>query len=98
MIIAGWALIVGGVLFFLAGTLALLRFPDLFTRLHALTKADNLGLGMICAGIAIHSASWLLAVKLLVIWLLVLIASASVSQLIGRTARQAQRADTESRP
>jgi multicomponent Na+:H+ antiporter subunit G len=33
-----------GAFFFLAGTVGLLRFPDSFTRLHALTKADNLGL------------------------------------------------------
>ena len=38
-------LIAGGV-FFLAGTLGLLRFPDVYTRLHALTKADNVGLGL----------------------------------------------------
>ena len=39
------ALIGAGVFFFLAGTVGLLRFPDSLTRLHALTKADNLGLG-----------------------------------------------------
>ena len=35
-----------GVFFFLAGTVGLLRFPDALSRLHALTKADNLGLGL----------------------------------------------------
>ena len=39
-------LILGGI-FFLAGTVGLLRFPDVYTRLHALTKADNVGLGFI---------------------------------------------------
>ena len=34
-----------GLCFFITGTLGLLRFPDVFCRLHALTKADNLGLG-----------------------------------------------------
>ena len=34
-------------MFFLAGTVGLLRFPDTMTRLHALTKVDNLGLGLI---------------------------------------------------
>jgi len=36
------ALLLAGAAFFLAGTLGLLRFPDVYTRLHALTKADNL--------------------------------------------------------
>ena len=35
-----------GAFFFLAGTVGLLRFPDALSRLHALTKADNLGLGL----------------------------------------------------
>ena len=43
--------IVAGAIFFLAGTLGLLRFPDTFTRLHALTKADNLGLGLVVLGL-----------------------------------------------
>lgn len=85
--LAGWLLIAAGTVFFLMGTLALLRFPDMFTRLHALTKADNLGLGLIAAGLALHSASITLAVKLLLIWLLIMLASASVSHLIARTAR-----------
>ena len=83
---AGWVLISAGTVFFLLGTLALIRFPDMFTRLHALTKADNLGLGMIAAGLALHSNSLAGAVKLLLIWLLILLASASVSHLIARTA------------
>ena len=29
-----------GLVFFLAGTVGLLRFPDSLTRLHALTKAE----------------------------------------------------------
>lgn len=95
MIWAGWLLILTGLFFFLFGTVALLRFPDLFTRLHALTKADNLGLGMICTGVAIQAGSWILAFKLLIIWVLVLFASASVSQLISQKARLVDNAKKE---
>ena len=42
--------VVAGAFFFLAGTVGLLRFPDSLTRLHALTKADNLGLGLVVVG------------------------------------------------
>ena len=31
-----------GAFFFIAGTIGLLRVPDALSRLHALTKADNL--------------------------------------------------------
>jgi multicomponent Na+:H+ antiporter subunit G len=44
-------LVSAGAFFFLAGTVGLLRFPDTLTRLHALTKADNLGLGLVVIGL-----------------------------------------------
>ena len=79
-------LLITGALFFLAGTLGLLRFPDVYTRLHALTKADNLGLGLMVAGLALQAESWAVAGKLLLIWILVLLAGASVAHLIARGA------------
>ena len=81
-------LLIAGALFFLAGTLGLLRFPDVYTRLHALTKADNVGLGLMVAGLAVQSESWAAAGKLMLIWLLVLLAGASVAYLIARGALQ----------
>lgn len=77
-----------GCVFFLAGTVGLLRFPDVFTRLHALTKADNVGLGFLLCGLALESGSLLVSAKLLLAWGLVLLASASVSHLVARTALQ----------
>lgn len=79
-------LLLTGAVFFLAGTLGLLRFPDVYTRLHALTKADNVGLGLMIAGLAVQATSWALVGKLLLIWVLVLLAGASVAQLIARGA------------
>ena len=43
-------LIAAGTIFYLAGSIGLLRLPDTYCRLHALTKADNLGLGLLVAG------------------------------------------------
>jgi multicomponent Na+:H+ antiporter subunit G len=77
-----------GAVFFLAGTVGLLRFPDALTRLHALTKADNLGLGLIVLGLLPRADGVLGGLKLVFIWLLVLLAGAAVSQLIARVARR----------
>ena len=76
-----------GAFFFLAGTVGLLRFPDALTRLHALTKADNLGVGLVVLGLLPRAESPSGALKLLCVWLLVLLAGATVSQLIARAAR-----------
>lgn len=79
-------LIAAGAGFFLAGTVGLLRFPDVYTRLHALTKADNVGLGLIVAGLVLQAPNWVVAGKLMLIWLLVLVASASSCHLVARAA------------
>lgn len=77
-----------GAIFFLAGTIGLLRFPDVYTRLHALTKVDNLGLGFTILGLLIQADNIASAMKLLLVWLLALAASTTVSFLIARRARQ----------
>jgi multicomponent Na+:H+ antiporter subunit G len=78
----------GGAFFFLAGTAGLLRFPDSLTRLHALTKADNLGLGLVVLGLVPRAETLSGALELVSVWLLVLLAGATVSQLIARAARR----------
>ena len=80
--------VAGGAFFFLAGTAGLLRFPDTFTRLHALTKADNLGLGLVILGLLPHVDSLVTAGKLVVVWLLVILSGAVASQLIARAQRR----------
>lgn len=77
--------IAGGLFFFFAGTVALLRFPDIFTRLHALTKADTVGLGLVVLGLVVRADAWPVRIKLVLIWLLVLGATATTSHLVART-------------
>ena len=81
-------LIVSGLGFYLAGSIGLLRLPDLYSRLHALTKADNLVLGLLTAGLALYTQDLLIALKLVLIWLAVLAASAASAHLIARRARR----------
>ena len=76
-----------GCLLYLAGTLGLLRFPDTLTRLHALTKVDNLGLGLVVLGL-MPQLGWLAAAKLLAVWLLVQLSGAIVTQILGRSVSE----------
>jgi len=80
--------IAAGAFFYLAGTVGLLRFPDAYTRLHSLTKADNLGLALVVVGLLPQVDGVLAALKLVLVWLLVILSSAAVSQLIARSARR----------
>jgi multicomponent Na+:H+ antiporter subunit G len=85
------AAITTGAFFFVAGTVGLLRFPDSLTRLHALTKADNLGLGLVVLGLLPLTENVLAAFKLILIWALVLVSGGSTAQLIGRALRSGRR-------
>jgi multicomponent Na+:H+ antiporter subunit G len=80
----------GGVFFFFSGTVALLRFPDTLTRLHALTKADNLGLGLIVLGLLPQTDDVLAALKLCLVWAVAQLAGTSLSQMIARVAKAGQ--------
>lgn len=82
--VATVVLVLGGVIFFLAGTVGLLRFPDQLTRLHALTKADNLGLGLIVVGLLPQAAGILAGLKLVAVWLLAQLAGAAATRLVSR--------------
>ncbi len=81
-------LLLAGVGFFFVGTLGILRFPDVYTRIHALTKADNLGLGLIVFGLLLGADSIPVALKLLLVWGLALLASATAGYLVARAARR----------
>ncbi len=81
--LASGTLLIAGALFIFAGTVGLLRFPDVFSRLHALTKVDNLGLGLIVAGLALHNGSLAIALKLLLIWVLAILAATTAAYLIA---------------
>ncbi|MCA3349917.1 MAG: monovalent cation/H(+) antiporter subunit G [Roseomonas sp.] len=82
--------VLAGAFFFIAGTLGLLRFGDTLSRVHALTKADNLGLGLIVLGLLPLADSITDALKLVVIWALVLFGGTTAAQLVANAVRREQ--------
>jgi multicomponent Na+:H+ antiporter subunit G len=80
--------VLSGMFFFMAGTVGLLRFPDALTRLHALTKADNLGLGLIVMGLLPRVRTVRDGFALIGVWLLVMLGSSTVSQLVARAVQR----------
>ncbi|MDD4864914.1 MAG: monovalent cation/H(+) antiporter subunit G [Alishewanella agri] len=83
MLMISWLLLALGLMFFLAGSIGLLRFPDSFSRLHAVTKADTLGLGLLVLGLSLQS-SWREGLLMALIWLIVMASGAVSCQLLAR--------------
>lgn len=77
-----------GIVFFVAALIGYLRFSALLTRLHAVSKADNVGLGLVMTGLALKSGDIYFAIKCLLIWVLMLAASAAVSYGLANKAIQ----------
>lgn len=85
--------VAAGLVFFLAGTVGLLRLPDGLSRLHALAKADNMGLGLIALGLLpqfLAAGAVLAALKVVAIWLLLQVSAGAVAQLLAEVAFRAR--------
>lgn len=83
-----WLPLVAGTFFCVAGAIGLLRFPDIFSRLHAVTKADTLGLGLIIVGLILRQPQWHSAGMMFLIWVLVMASGATACQLLARYERE----------
>lgn len=78
-----------GMVFVAISVLGLLRFPDLFTRAHALGVGDTLGALLILLGLIVHhGASWL-SLKLAVLWLLLFLVNPTVVHAVLHEALKA---------
>ncbi|MEW5912167.1 MAG: monovalent cation/H(+) antiporter subunit G [Thermodesulfobacteriota bacterium] len=82
------ALLLAGLVFFVGGTVGILRFPDFYTRQHAAGKMDSLGLMMVTLGLALgslHAYSLdeiLVAIKIMLIMLFIFLASPTATHAI----------------
>lgn len=75
-----------GVIFFLGGTIGLVRCPDLYPRLHPATKCDTLGACSIALALTLDAGLDIAVLKLILVIFLLLLTSAPSGHSIGRSA------------
>jgi multicomponent Na+:H+ antiporter subunit G len=76
-----------GAFFILSAVLGALRFPDVFTRMHAVTKAGTLGVGLFMAATAVHfSPDVSLVTRALGVIVFTLLTAPTSAQMLGRAA------------
>lgn len=82
---SGLFLLIGSFLCFTGG-LGILRFPDFYTRMHAVGVTESLATAMILIGLILHNPDFLVDVKLLIILLMTLFISPTASHALAQAA------------
>ena len=83
--------LIGGCFFFFVGTLGLIRMPDVFCRMHASSKCDTFGTGLILFALAIHSGANIYTLKLILIIIFLWITNPTASHIIAKVEFHAQK-------
>ncbi len=82
----GWILILAGSVFLVTGAIGLIRFPDFWSRLHALSVLDSAGVLLLLAGMCIQGGWSLVTVKLVIIGLFLLITGPTATHALANAA------------
>ncbi|MEQ8510116.1 MAG: monovalent cation/H(+) antiporter subunit G [Rhodospirillaceae bacterium] len=85
--IVSWALLAGGGFFCVVGAIGIVRMPDAFTRMHAASVIDTLGVGMIIIGLMVQSGLTLTTARLAIILALVFFTSPVATHAIARAMK-----------
>ena len=81
-----WACLLGGSFFILVSSLAVLRLPDYFSRIHGAGITDTLGAGLILLGLALQAGLSLVSVKLFLTLLFMMLTGPVTVHAMARTA------------
>lgn len=78
--------LVSGLFFMFVGSIGLLRLPDFFTRLHATSKTDTLGIGLIFIGLIFFSGPTQASLKLVLIIFFIFFTSPVSAHALAKAA------------
>lgn len=83
--LSGFFLLAGG-FFCMVGSIGLLRMPDFYTRMHATSVTETLGVGFLLLGLMLLAGLTFVTVKLVMIGILIFFVSPTVSHALARAA------------
>jgi multicomponent Na+:H+ antiporter subunit G len=84
--VLSWAALLGGGFFYVVGAIGLNRMPDIFTRLHAVSVSETLGVGLMTLGMLLQAGPTLVAVKLILIMVVLMWTGAVATHALARAA------------
>lgn len=77
-------LLLGGSAFMMVAAVGALRLPDFYTRMHAITKAGTLGIGLMLVGIALFFGDLSATTRAVAVFAFVLFTAPVSAHMIGR--------------
>ncbi len=78
--------LISGIFFFVVGVIGLLRMPDVFTRMHATTKCDTMGAGLIFLGLILWKGFSLVSLMIFVVLLFIWMTNPTAAHYIAKSA------------
>lgn len=84
--VISWIMLCSGSFFLVVGALGLVRMPDIFTRMHAISVAETLGVGLLLGGLMVQAGFTLVTFKLFCLFLLLFLTAPVASHSIARAA------------
>ncbi len=84
--ILSWATIIGGGIFLIIGSVGIIRFPDFWSRLHAASVTDSLGMLLLMLGMCLQAGLTLVTVKLVVITIFLFITGPTATHAVANAA------------
>lgn len=85
---ASWLCLAGGGFFCVVGAIGMLRMPDVYTRMHAVSVIETLGAGLILLGLLLQAGFTLVAVKLIMLGALIFLSSPTATHALARAAME----------
>ncbi len=86
MSIVGTVLMSAGIALMAITALGLVRLPDFFSRVHAVSKSETLGIALVLLGLILHDGATLVSLKLVLIVVFVAIANPVGAHVLTRAA------------
>jgi len=84
-----WACLLGGACFLLIAAIGVMRFPDFYTRLHAVSIGDTIGAGLILAGLMLQGGMSMVTIKLMLMFYFMMFTGPTAVHALAEAALQA---------
>ena len=88
--VLSWILLLVGAIFLLVGAIGALRFPDFYTRLHAVSVCDTMGAGLVLVGLMLQGGLSLVTIKLLLVFYFMMFTGPTAVHALAQAAMQSK--------